>query len=160
MIAQNYNSVEFHRHGCIFLLITELLRQQKRRWIIHLPEEIADFSANQKLVAVAAVARTRLVNDEAHHLTLFDVVKCHNADKAVGVLRAALLHFAQHFLRRGAVEHRQLPHRPVVLLRCRRLTELNAREVTLLNRVLDLTSNLSIGQRRQVGKRLKTLLFG
>lgn len=112
-----------------------------------------------KLVAVAASTRTWFVNDEAHHLALFDVVECYDADVAIRVLRTALLNFVQNFLRRSCVEQRQLPHCPVVLLRSRRFAELDAREEPVLDRVLDLTSDLSIGQRRQVGERFKTLLF-
>jgi antitoxin (DNA-binding transcriptional repressor) of toxin-antitoxin stability system len=66
-------------------------------------------SANQKLVAVAAIARTGLVHNKAHYLALLDVVECHHADEAVGIPRAALLHFARNFLRQQGAVSRLFP---------------------------------------------------
>jgi hypothetical protein len=100
-----------------------------------------------------------LVHGEAHHLALLDVVKRDNADVAVGVRRAAGLHFVQHFLGGFSAEHRELPHGPVAVLGRRSLVELNGREKAIVQGVLDLCVDLRIAQRRQVRERLETLLL-
>lgn len=100
-----------------------------------------------------------LVYGEAHYLALLDVVKSDNTDVAVGVSRATSLHFVQNFLGALSAEHRQLPHGPVAVLRRGSLVEFNGREKAIVQGVLDLSVDLSIGQRRQVGERFEALLL-
>jgi hypothetical protein len=100
-----------------------------------------------------------LVYGEAHHLALLDVVKSDNTDVAVGVRRAASLHFVQNFLGAFSAKHRELPHGPVEVLRRGSLVELNGREKAIVQGVLDLSVDLSIGQRRQIGECLEALLL-
>jgi hypothetical protein len=100
-----------------------------------------------------------LVYGEAHYLTLLNVVKSDNTDVAVGVRRAASLHFVENFLGALSPEHRELPHGPVAVLRRGSLVELNGREKAIVQGVLDLPVDLSIAQRRQVGERFEALLL-
>jgi hypothetical protein len=99
------------------------------------------------------------MDGEAHYLALLDVVKSDNADVAVGIRRAASLHFVQYFLGSLGAEHRELPHGPVAVLRRGSLVELNGREKAIVQGVLDLSIDLRIGQRRQVGERFEALLL-
>jgi hypothetical protein len=100
-----------------------------------------------------------LVNGEAHHLTLLDVVKSDNTDVAVGVRRATGLHFVENFLGALSREHRELPHGPIAVRRQGSLVELNGRKKAIVQGVLDLLVDLSIAQRRQVGECLEALLL-
>ncbi len=100
-----------------------------------------------------------LMDGEAHYLALFDVVKSDNTDVAVGVRRAASLHFIQNFLGALSSEHRELPHGPVAILGGGSLVELNGREKAIVQGVLDLRVDLRIAQRRQVGERFEALLL-
>ncbi len=115
--------------------------------------------SDRPLVA-EATARARTIHNETVSLTLLNVVEGNNPNEAVGVLRATLLHFIQDFLRRSRTEQRQLPHRPVVGFSRRILVELDTGSEAVIENVLDLLQDLSIGQRRQIRKRLVTALFG
>ena len=53
--------------------------------------------------------------------------------------------FIQNFTGALSIEHRQLPHGPVVNFRVRSFVELNSREISLLENIVDLTLDLSIG---------------
>lgn len=112
------------------------------------------------LVAIAAATCIGLVDDEAHYLALFNVVKCYNANVAMAILRAALLHFVQNFLGSSGVEQRQLPHCPIVGFSCRVFVELNTGEIAVIDRVLNLASDLSVAERRQIGEGFVPTLFG
>ncbi len=52
-------------------------------------------------ILVAETARTRLVNNKAHHLTLLNVVKRHHANEAVAVVITTFVHFIQDILNGG-----------------------------------------------------------
>lgn len=122
-----------------------------------LERHIAFFS--ERYVKAKKLESVWLVNDEAENLALLDIIKTHDADEAVGVLRLARLHFIHDFVNGGGVKQRQLPQRPVVLGRFRRFAELYAGNVTLVKDVLKLSVDLSIGERRQVRKGFVTTLF-
>jgi len=90
------------------------------------------------------------MHDEAENLALLHVVKTHDANVAVGILRPASLHFAQHFLSRVGVEQGQFPHRPIVNLRVRGFVELNGRNVAHFQNIGNLPLDLGIGEGGQV----------
>lgn len=113
---------------------------------------------NEEPLGVLVAVGAGLVNHEAHDLTLLDVVETNNADEGVGVFAAAFANFTQNFLGSGAVEHGQLPHRPVRHLGSRNFREFDAGMEPLIDHVLDLLHDLRIGQRRQIGQRFVTTL--
>jgi hypothetical protein len=110
------------------------------------------------LVAVV-VAATGFVDDEAENLALLDVVKSNNPHIGVTVSVAALIDFLKHFLNTVCVKQRKLPHCPVVVGGFRSFVELDRREITLVEDVLNLLSDLLIAQRRQVGKSFVAAFF-
>jgi hypothetical protein len=117
-------------------------------------------SLHKEMVLPALVsAATGLVNDKAENLALFDVVKANNTDEAVAILRTTRLYFAQHFLSTSSTEQRQFPQCPVVYSRLRGFVEFDRWNVALIQNVLNLLGNLSIGEGRKVGKGFVTTLF-
>jgi len=101
-----------------------------------------------------------LVNDEAEHLALLDVVEANYTDVRARVLRAASAHFVENFLSASCAEQRQLPQGPVVLLRVRIFAEFNSGDIALVEDVLELSGDLSVRQRGEVRQSFVTTLFG
>lgn len=105
-------------------------------------------------------ARIRFVDNKAHGLALLDIVKPDDADVAVGILRSTFAHFVEHVLGRRSAKQRQFPQRPVVIGGVGIFLELDGGNKPLLEHIIDLTSNLLIGQGGQIGQSFVAFLFG
>jgi hypothetical protein len=99
------------------------------------------------------------VNNEAENLALLDVVETYNTNVVSRILRTARLNFAQYFTGGSSAEQRQLPQCPVELGGFRNFVELDRRNVTLRQNVLNLLFDLSVVQGGKIRKGLVAALF-
>mmetsp|Transcript_19860 Transcript_19860/g.31557 ORF Transcript_19860/g.31557 Transcript_19860/m.31557 type:complete len:244 (+) Transcript_19860:342-1073(+) len=100
---------------------------------------------------------TRLGNKESHALNLLDVVESKNADEGVRVVALAFHDLVHNCSSIGSSEHRKLPHGPVAAIVISRhvavftedlavLVELNARDSSHSDHVVDLGSNVTLSE--------------
>ena len=108
---------------------------------------------------------SRSGDEETHALNLLDVVESEDADKGVRVVGLALVDFSHDGRGIGGSEHRKLPHGPVAAIIVARkarvfpggvagLVELNARDETVLDHVVDLGFHVRAGERVKEGHSL------
>jgi len=111
------------------------------------------------MIAVLIASLVGLGNDEAENLALLHVIKTYYSDVASGILRTASFYFIENFLCGACIEQRQFPQRPVVLFWVRLFAEFYCWDIALVENVLNLSANLGIAERWQVGEGFVTTLF-
>ena len=108
---------------------------------------------------------SRTSDEETHALNLLDVVESEDADEGVRVVGLALINFSHNGRGIGGSEHRKLPHSPVAAVIVSRharvfaegnagLVELNTRDETVLDHVVDLGFHIRAGEGVEEGHSL------